>query len=67
MVKLIIILVFASSTAVAHGVVNGGRCYNDWHYYNGVCHQPTSILAIILWSIGGIAVLGFIISSIRER
>ena len=26
----------------AHGVVDGGHCYNGWHLNNGKCHKPHS-------------------------
>lgn len=31
------------SAAYAHGVADGGHCYNGWHYYNGSCHEQHGI------------------------
>ena len=42
----VVFVTLASVEAKADGVVNGGSCYNDWHYLNGTCHEPTNYLAL---------------------
>ena len=38
----VLISMTSFNDAFAHGVVDGGDCYNGWHLNNGKCHEPHS-------------------------